>query len=171
MTERQILGITEEYVEKAGEEVDAAEDLEKYINDQIDSIDGEQPGLYNFIQVAGKGLRIRDIFSYSVGAGLAYRMIPEEERKIEITTDQLEAVKISLRESIVTTGEERGTIDVSWFVKKMQSDSPAYSEWLGAMVDGLEDTQSVNDFILGSFIVVMPFYQRAEARLLGEKFE
>ncbi len=171
MTEGTILGIPQELVEKTEEEADTVEDLEGYVKDQLDLIDREQQELYGFIQVAGKGLGIKDIFSYSLGAALSYRMIPEEERNVDLTTSQLATVRNSLRESITTTGKERGTINVSWFVEKMQNDSPSYSGWLEEMVTGLGDPQSTNDFILGSFIVVMPFYQRAEARLLAEKFE
>lgn len=171
MNERLILGIPEELVEKTEEEAGTAKDLEGYIKDQLDLIDKEQPELYGFMQVAGKGLGIKDIFSYSVGAALSYRMIPDQERSVQLTTPQLTTVQNSLRESIDVAGSKRGTINVSWFVEKVQIDSPAYSGWLEEMVTGLEDPKSVNDFILGSFIVVMPFYQRAEARQLEEKLK
>lgn len=169
--ERPLLGISQERVINANHEANLEGDLNEYIDFQLDIIDSEQPELYAFLAFAEDRLRIRDQFSYSMGVVLSYRMIPDQHRNVVLSTDQLQVVLSTIRESIQSEDGERGTLGISWFTEKMSKDSQPYAEWLDRVKTDMGDEQAVNDFVLGSFLVVAPFYMRAEAKRLEEQFE
>lgn len=169
MNERPILEITPDAVHIATEECYSSPGQEEYLADQFELIRDEQGELYSFLEVAEQ--QIKDGQAFLTAVAVSYKMVPIAERQQTLTTAQINAVHNSLRESIVRTAGSRATLELNWFLNKMEADSPAYHLWLSKIIEQLEDLQSKKDFTLGSFVTIMPFYMRREAQRMEKLFQ
>ncbi len=178
MIEGLRLGIAEEAVLQTENHVLVSTDI-----DDLDSIASftrgvnrrmrtEQPELFKYLRFSAQNTRSRTgALTFGYAAALSFDMIPDQVRLEPLTEEQIDVVRGSVAES--TDVEEQGSkmmvFQLSWFVDKLKTDSPAYMEWLGEMVGDLNDEADKNDFILGSLLTVMPFYTRADSRILAKR--
>lgn len=169
------LGITQEVVERTyGKAEPYADRMADYVKGVMFRMSQEQPALMAFIRRAGESMGVGNILVYSSGAAFAYDMLvqslPGEKRKRPITFDLLNVVLQNILEHLDEpenaaggNDEDKKGIDLVWFNDKLREDSPAFMDWMGDMVNGLEGDRAKSDFILGSTFVVMPFYMVGEA--------
>lgn len=182
MKERGLkLGITQEVVDRTYNKAELyADRMAVYVRNVMFRMNQEQPALVAFIRRTGESMGVGDVLVYSSGAAFAYDMLtqvlPEKKRKRPITFDLLNIVLQNIVEHLdepenVAGGndEDKKGIDLVWFNDKLREDSPAFMDWMGDMVSGLEEDKAKSDFILGSTFVVMPFYMMAEADELEQE--
>lgn len=168
------LGITEQAIAQTEKHVVATTDV-----DDQDSIAvftrgvnkrlyREQPLLQRYLRNADGYFNISSPLAFGYAAALTYDMIPQKAREQVLTNDNIEIMHTSLFEHRENADEPNSPLDTTWFTDKLENDSPDYIGWLGEMLTDFDDQETKKDFALGSIIVAMAFYLRADAEILKQ---
>ncbi len=176
MTEKLRLGITEDAILQTEGRVLTTTDT-----DDLDSIAlftrgvnrrgyQEQPELFRYLKGANTYLVVHRVITFGYAVALTYDMISQIAREKPLTSNHVAAMHQTLMEHREDSNDLNSPLDLGWFVEKLRSDSPSYAEWLGEVVRDLDDQEDKKDFILGSIIVAMVFYTRADAEILEDTF-
>lgn len=175
MTERASkMGISQEAIDGVDRRSAAFErTIPSYIRVVYGRIKTEQKELFDYIKQEHKqhsllqSFRTEYIMTYALGASLTYDMLPDFHTQKPLTSGEIDAMHQSLLEHTIfeeSNGEKSPECDLSWFVKKLEKDSPSFLAWLSEASEQIDDDGKKRIFIKGSLQVAMPFYMREEAK-------
>ena len=176
MTEKLRLGITKDAITQTEahvltttdtEDLDSVALFTRGVNRRLFQ---EQPELFRYLRDADTYLAIHRFITFGFAVALTYDMISPDATEKPLTPNHVAAMHQTLMEHREDPNDLSSPLDLRWFVEKLRSDSLTYTEWLGEMVGDLDDQEDKKDFILGSSIVAMAFYTRADAEILEDTF-
>jgi hypothetical protein len=96
-------------------------------------------------------------------------MLPQHERELPLTEDEVAASHRSILEQRETADPE-SPLDLRWYFKALQKDSPDFYDWVAQQTQSFTDSDVQVSFLVGVTRVSLPFYMRAEAKKLRERF-
>jgi hypothetical protein len=165
MTERAILSIQEQDIVTAKDTVTQFDNESDFALNTLCDIKLEQEELYNFLEHAYEEFPIYDLQAYYMGIAHAYHAIPPQHRLREISLEEADLSMFNIRDFIPNRDDNK--LDLSWFTNKIRSESPDFEKWINTTV---KNQRIITDFQLGAHLTLMPFYVRAETKMLNNKF-
>lgn len=174
MPEIPILGITQETIAEVEQRLltttDTGEldDIARFTRGVNRRLAQEQPVLGNFLRTSGTRFSINDVFPFAYAAALTYEMIPQPLKTEPLNQDHTESAFRSMLEHVTPTTDLTNTLKIrlDWFVDDMRADSPDFMNWLEETSASLDEKDDQADFILGSAIVITPFFKREQSKRL-----
>lgn len=140
-------------------------DIPFFIRGVSRKISKEQPELYKYLRVWAQNSG-GDLLAYSLGTSLTYDLLPESHTKEPLTIEEISTMHQNLVEHATYEEDEqkKPVIDLSWFIDKLEADSPIFKNWLVESIRTIEGMEGKKSFLMGVTHVAMPFYMREEAK-------
>ncbi len=165
------LEVTQEAIQASVRYSAQFKEIPSFTRSVLERMRREQPELYGYIKIAAKASGRTDVLAYALGASLSYEILPKSHTQKPLTTDEIYAMHhtfIEFAETEVEDEQQKDIIELSWFIDKLEEDSPIFAEWLAESVTIIEDIEGKKNFIMGAIHVVLPFYRRGEAKELEQ---